>query len=108
MTPADQTAAVRLRLAIATVAVIAAACGEHGDDIRPRRRVGRHPVNGDAPDHLAVHYGGSCDNRTAVVDHQRVTDHDGLDRCVRVTDFDEPNWFIVNDGVMGGRSDAEA
>ncbi len=28
------------------------------------------------------------------------------DRCVRVTDFDEPNWFIVNDGVMGGRSDA--
>ncbi len=28
------------------------------------------------------------------------------DRCVRVTDFEEPNWFIVNDGVMGGRSDA--
>ncbi|MEM8708558.1 MAG: CIA30 family protein [Actinomycetota bacterium] len=27
-------------------------------------------------------------------------------RCVRVTDFDEPDWFIVNDGVMGGRSDA--
>ena len=25
---------------------------------------------------------------------------------MRVTDFDEPNWFIVNDGVMGGRSDA--
>lgn len=26
--------------------------------------------------------------------------------CVRVTDFDEGEWFIVNDGVMGGRSDA--
>ena len=25
---------------------------------------------------------------------------------MRVTDFDEPGWFIVNDGVMGGRSDA--
>jgi len=27
--------------------------------------------------------------------------------CVRVTDFDTPTWVIVNDGVMGGRSDAE-
>ena len=24
--------------------------------------------------------------------------------CVRVTDFDTTDWFIVNDGVMGGRS----
>lgn len=27
--------------------------------------------------------------------------------CVRVTDFDEPDWVIVNDGVMGGRSVGE-
>ena len=26
--------------------------------------------------------------------------------CVRVTDFDDASWFIVNDGVMGGRSSA--
>ena len=25
-------------------------------------------------------------------------------KCVRITDFDTTNWFIVNDGVMGGRS----
>lgn len=24
--------------------------------------------------------------------------------CVRITDFDTTDWFIVNDGVMGGRS----
>ena len=24
--------------------------------------------------------------------------------CVRIADFDSTNWFIVNDGVMGGRS----
>ncbi len=24
--------------------------------------------------------------------------------CVRITDFDSTTWFIVNDGVMGGRS----
>ena len=27
--------------------------------------------------------------------------------CVRVADFDDTTWFIVNDGVMGGRSSAE-
>ncbi|MEM9466783.1 MAG: CIA30 family protein [Actinomycetota bacterium] len=27
--------------------------------------------------------------------------------CVRVTDFDDTTWFIVNDGVMGGRSSAD-
>ncbi len=27
--------------------------------------------------------------------------------CIRVTDFDDTGWFIVNDGVMGGRSDAQ-
>lgn len=26
--------------------------------------------------------------------------------CARVTDFARPDWFIVNDGVMGGRSEA--
>lgn len=26
--------------------------------------------------------------------------------CTRVTDFDDTSWFIVNDGVMGGRSSA--
>ncbi len=27
--------------------------------------------------------------------------------CVRVTDFDEATWLIVNDGVMGGQSVGE-
>ncbi len=28
-------------------------------------------------------------------------------RCARVAEFDDTSWFIVNDGVMGGRSSAE-
>ena len=27
--------------------------------------------------------------------------------CVRLTDFQDPTWIIVNDGVMGGRSEAQ-
>ncbi|MDG2428817.1 MAG: CIA30 family protein [Acidimicrobiales bacterium] len=27
--------------------------------------------------------------------------------CVRLTDFQDPTWIIVNDGVMGGRSQAQ-
>jgi NADH dehydrogenase [ubiquinone] 1 alpha subcomplex assembly factor 1 len=27
--------------------------------------------------------------------------------CVRLTDFQDPAWIIVNDGVMGGRSEAQ-
>ena len=27
--------------------------------------------------------------------------------CVRLTDFEDPTWIIVNDGVMGGRSQAQ-
>jgi len=27
--------------------------------------------------------------------------------CERLTEFDDPTWFIVNDGVMGGRSQAQ-
>lgn len=27
--------------------------------------------------------------------------------CERLTEFDDANWFIVNDGVMGGRSQAQ-
>ena len=27
--------------------------------------------------------------------------------CVRLTDFEDPTWIIVNDGVMGGRSEAQ-
>ena len=107
MTPADQTAAVRLRLAIATVAVIAAACGGSTATTSDRdvESAGTPstttlpttlPSTMAAPATTAPPSSTTSESPTTTVS----------DRCVRVTDFDEPNWFIVNDGVMGGRSDA--
>ena len=97
---------MRLRLAIVTVAVIAAACGSSTATTsdrassRPAPHQRRRPRPPCRPPRRLLRQPHR--RRRPPASHR----HDGLGRCVRVTDFDEPNWFIVNDGVMGGRSDA--
>ncbi len=62
--------------------------GSIENDSEPGTETGRSSVSTD-----------SGPATTALVEVAKET----LD-CVRVTDFDTTDWFIVNDGVMGGRS----
>ena len=76
---------------------------QHGDDVRPlSSRPG--PINDDAPDHPAVHHGGSCDNhrrRRPPASHRRRRPRPLRGHRLRRTEL-----VHRQRRAMGGRSDA--
>lgn len=91
-----------LRLLVAMIALVAAACGGDGSTTAVDRYAD------DPPSPTAPGTTTSAALATTTVEEAASTTTTVAPEpaCVRVTDFEASAWFIVNDGVMGGRSDA--
>lgn len=98
-----------LRLLVAVIALVAAACGGDGSTAASDRYADDPPsttvpaTTTSAAPATTTTAEASTTTTAAPATTTTVAPEPA---CVRVTDFESNDWFIVNDGVMGGRSDA--
>ena len=93
------------RLLVAALLLIAPACG---GDSTSAANVGPSALSSTtaaSPTTSASIVTAS--STTMVVSSSTVPTTTAPTNCVRLTDFEDPTWIIVNDGVMGGRSQAQ-
>lgn len=91
-----------LRLLVAVIALVAAACAGDGSttaaDESPVTTASAAPTTTMPVEDVASTTTTAAPATTTTVASEP--------ECMRVIDFESTDWFIVNDGVMGGRSDA--
>ena len=94
-----------LRLHLALALLVAAGASACADEATSSAAPTLDPGAPTAPAETTTSTSSSATSTTTAPDRTSTTTTTaGVARCSRVTDFDEPNWVVVNDGVMGGQS----